>query len=137
MELVKLGKRGQVSIPRGVLRRLGIVGEQTLLVDTTTDGSIILRQAGVYPLEIYGEEGAILLDPKGLQHKFGHWDDWKRLSHQMSPHEAFARQIDHFIGALDGTPPQVVTNADGLKAQILIEEIYRAADGERPATVVA
>jgi bifunctional DNA-binding transcriptional regulator/antitoxin component of YhaV-PrlF toxin-antitoxin module len=55
MELVKLGKRGQVSIPRGVLRRLGIVGEQTLLVDTTTDGSIVLRQAGVYPLEIYGE----------------------------------------------------------------------------------
>lgn len=55
MELVKLGKRGQVSIPRGVLRRLGIVGEQTLLVDTTADGSIVLRQAGVYPLEIYGE----------------------------------------------------------------------------------
>ena len=56
MELVKLGKRGQVSIPRAVLRRLGIVGEQTLLVDTAADGSIVLRQAGVYPLEIYGEE---------------------------------------------------------------------------------
>jgi bifunctional DNA-binding transcriptional regulator/antitoxin component of YhaV-PrlF toxin-antitoxin module len=35
MDLVKLGKRGQLSIPRGVLRRLGIEGEQTLLVDTT------------------------------------------------------------------------------------------------------
>lgn len=56
MELVKLGKRGQVSIPRALLRRLGIVGEQTLLVDTAADGSIVLRQAGVYPLEIYGEE---------------------------------------------------------------------------------
>jgi bifunctional DNA-binding transcriptional regulator/antitoxin component of YhaV-PrlF toxin-antitoxin module len=56
MELVKLGKRGQVSIPRALLRRLGIVGEQTLLVDTSADGSIVLRQAGVYPLEIYGEE---------------------------------------------------------------------------------
>ncbi len=56
MELVKFGKRGQLSIPRGVLRRLGIVGEQTLLVDTTADGSIVLRQAGVYPLEIYSEE---------------------------------------------------------------------------------
>ena len=56
MELVKLGKRGQVSIPRAVLRRLGIVGEQTLLVDTSADGSIVLRLAGVYPLEIYGEE---------------------------------------------------------------------------------
>jgi AbrB family looped-hinge helix DNA binding protein len=56
MELVKLGKRGQVSIPRSVLRRLGIAGEQTLLVDTTGDGSIVLRQAGVYPLETYSEE---------------------------------------------------------------------------------
>ena len=56
MELVKLGKSGQVSIPRAILRRLGIVGEQTLLVDTAADGSIVLRQAGVYPLEIYGEE---------------------------------------------------------------------------------
>jgi bifunctional DNA-binding transcriptional regulator/antitoxin component of YhaV-PrlF toxin-antitoxin module len=55
MELVKLGKSGQVSIPRAILRRLGIVGEQTLLVDTSPDGSIVLRQAGVYPLEIYGE----------------------------------------------------------------------------------
>ena len=56
MELVKLGKRGQLSIPRAVLRRLGIAGEQTLIVDTTEDGSIVLRQAGVYPLEIYSEE---------------------------------------------------------------------------------
>jgi bifunctional DNA-binding transcriptional regulator/antitoxin component of YhaV-PrlF toxin-antitoxin module len=56
MELVKLGKRGQVSIPRSVLRRLGIAGEQTLLIDTAGDGSIVLRQAGVYPLETYSEE---------------------------------------------------------------------------------
>jgi len=55
MELVKLGRRGQVSMPRAVLRQLGIVGEQTLLVDVAPDGSIVLRQAGVYPLEIYGE----------------------------------------------------------------------------------
>lgn len=55
MELVKLGKRGQLSIPRAVLRRLGLVGEQTLLVDVSPDGAIVLRQAGVYPLEIYSE----------------------------------------------------------------------------------
>ncbi len=55
MELVKLGKRGQLSIPRAVLRRLGLVGEQTLLVDVSSDGAIVLRQAGVYPLEIYSE----------------------------------------------------------------------------------
>ncbi len=56
MELVKLGKSGQVSIPRSLLRRLGISGEQAFLVDTTPDGAIVLRQAGVYPIEIYSDE---------------------------------------------------------------------------------
>ncbi len=56
MELVKLGKRGQVSIPRAILRQLGIDGEQTLIVEVTPDGSIVMRQAGVYPLETYSEE---------------------------------------------------------------------------------
>lgn len=56
MELVKLGKSGQVSIPRALLRRLGISGEQAFLVDTTPDGAIVLRQAGVYPIEIYSDE---------------------------------------------------------------------------------
>ena len=55
MELVKLGKSGQVSIPRAILRRLGISGEQAFLVDTTPDGAIVLKQAGVYPIEIYSE----------------------------------------------------------------------------------
>jgi AbrB family looped-hinge helix DNA binding protein len=56
MELVKLGKRGQVSIPRAVLKQLGLEGEQTLIVEVTSDGSIVLRQAGVYPLETYSDE---------------------------------------------------------------------------------
>jgi bifunctional DNA-binding transcriptional regulator/antitoxin component of YhaV-PrlF toxin-antitoxin module len=55
MELVKLGKSGQVSIPRAILRRLGISGEQTFLVEAADDGSIVLRQAAVYPVEIYSE----------------------------------------------------------------------------------
>jgi bifunctional DNA-binding transcriptional regulator/antitoxin component of YhaV-PrlF toxin-antitoxin module len=56
MDIVKLGKSGQVSIPRGILRRLGIQGEQTFLVDATADGAIVLRQAGIYPLESYTDE---------------------------------------------------------------------------------
>jgi bifunctional DNA-binding transcriptional regulator/antitoxin component of YhaV-PrlF toxin-antitoxin module len=55
MELVKLGKSGQVSIPRAILRALGISGEQTFLVEAADDGSIVLRQAAVYPVEIYSE----------------------------------------------------------------------------------
>jgi len=56
MELVKLGRSGQVSIPRAILRRLGISGEQAFLVDTTPDGAIVLKQAGVYPIELYSDE---------------------------------------------------------------------------------
>jgi len=56
MQLVKLGKKGQVSLPKAILQRAGISGETSLLVDTTEDGAIILRQAGVYPIEIYSDE---------------------------------------------------------------------------------
>lgn len=55
MEIARLGKKGQVSIPKSVLRRLGL-GEQTLLlVDTTPEGSIILRPAAAYPIEVYSD----------------------------------------------------------------------------------
>jgi AbrB family looped-hinge helix DNA binding protein len=55
VEIVKLGKKGQISIPRSVLRQLGI-GERTLLlVDTTPEGSIILRPAAAYPIEVYSD----------------------------------------------------------------------------------
>ena len=56
MEIAKLGKKGQLSIPKSVLSRLGIEGEALLGVDVTEDGAIVLRQVGVYPLEIYSAE---------------------------------------------------------------------------------
>jgi bifunctional DNA-binding transcriptional regulator/antitoxin component of YhaV-PrlF toxin-antitoxin module len=55
MNLVKLGKKGQVSIPRSTLRELGITDEQMLTVEATEDGAIVLRPAGVYPLELYDD----------------------------------------------------------------------------------
>jgi len=55
METAKLGKKGQVSIPKAVLERLGIEAETILLVEATSDGSILLRPAGVYPIEIYSD----------------------------------------------------------------------------------
>jgi AbrB family looped-hinge helix DNA binding protein len=55
MEMVKLGKKGQVSIPKAVLKRVGIAGEVPLLVETTEDGAIVLRQAAVYPVEMYSD----------------------------------------------------------------------------------
>jgi AbrB family looped-hinge helix DNA binding protein len=56
METVKLGRSGQVSIPRAMLRRLGIEPEALMIVETTPDGAILLRPAGVYPIEIYSDE---------------------------------------------------------------------------------
>jgi AbrB family looped-hinge helix DNA binding protein len=55
METAKLGKRGQVSIPKAVLEKVGIEAETLLLVEATEDGSILLRPAGVYPIEIYSD----------------------------------------------------------------------------------
>ena len=56
MDLVKLGSKGQVSIPRAILKQLGLEGDASLLVDTTADGAIVLRPAAVYPIEIYSDE---------------------------------------------------------------------------------
>jgi bifunctional DNA-binding transcriptional regulator/antitoxin component of YhaV-PrlF toxin-antitoxin module len=53
MELVTLNKRGQISIPRTILRRLGIVGEAQMLVDVTPQGVIELRPAAILPIETY------------------------------------------------------------------------------------
>lgn len=56
MEIVRLGKKGQISLPRAVLRRLGLGGAALLLVDVTPEGGILLRPAGVYPIELYSEK---------------------------------------------------------------------------------
>jgi len=56
MTVVKLGKKGQLSIPEPILDRLGFEGEQLMLVDATDDGAIVLRPAGIYPIEIYSHE---------------------------------------------------------------------------------
>lgn len=57
MTLVKLGKKGQVSLPQSILRKLGLQrAGATLLVEATADGAVVLRPAAVYPIEIYSDE---------------------------------------------------------------------------------
>ena len=53
MDIVKLGKKGQLSLPAAVLRKIGLQGAATMLVEATDDGAVILRPAGVYPIEVY------------------------------------------------------------------------------------
>lgn len=55
MDIVKLGKKGQVSLPAGVLRKLGLQGSSMLLVEATEDGTVVLRPAAVVPVELYSE----------------------------------------------------------------------------------
>ena len=55
MDAVKLGKKGQVSLPAAVLRKLGLEGSATLLIEATDDGALILRPAAVYPVELYSD----------------------------------------------------------------------------------
>jgi bifunctional DNA-binding transcriptional regulator/antitoxin component of YhaV-PrlF toxin-antitoxin module len=56
MNIVRLGKKGQVSLPRAVLDALQLEDTQWLIVDTTDDGAIVLRPAGVAPLELYDDD---------------------------------------------------------------------------------
>lgn len=56
MDTVKIGKKGQVTIPRRVLEAAGLVAETQVIVEPEADGSIRLRPAAVYPIEIYSEE---------------------------------------------------------------------------------
>lgn len=56
MDVVKLGKKGQLSIPKKLLNELGLEGEAMMIVEKTDEGALMLRPAGVYPIEIYSEE---------------------------------------------------------------------------------
>jgi len=75
-------------------------------------------------LEIYGMEGTMLLDFNGLSYKLKSWNDWKRLTNQLNSEQNFAKQIDHFIGAISGTQQMIIQNGDGLETQKIVEKSY-------------
>lgn len=56
VDTVKLGRNGQLSLPRSVMKRLHLQGNQTLLLDVSEDGVIRLRPAAVLPIEMYTPE---------------------------------------------------------------------------------
>ena len=55
MVVVRLSKTGQLSLPAAVLRKMGIQGAATLLIQATEDGAVILRPAAAHPVEVYTE----------------------------------------------------------------------------------
>ena len=56
MELAKIGKKGQLTIPRAILRAAGIAEESRVVLETTADGAIVMRPVAVYPIENYSED---------------------------------------------------------------------------------
>jgi len=56
MDTVKIGKKGQVTIPRRVLEEVGLPAESQVIVESEPDGSIRLRPAAVYPIELYSDD---------------------------------------------------------------------------------
>jgi perosamine synthetase len=76
-------------------------------------------------LEIYGQEGTLLLDFDGLNYKFKTWDQYKRVPNQTLIKDAFNRQLVHFADCIAGKAPSVTIAQDGLKAQVLIEKTYQ------------
>lgn len=56
MDTVKIGKKGQVSIPHRVLEAAGVEAGSQVIVESDTDGSIRLRPVAIYPIEIYSGE---------------------------------------------------------------------------------
>ena len=56
METVKIGKKGQVTIPRRILEEAGLPIESQVIVESEADGSVRLRPAAIYPIELYSDE---------------------------------------------------------------------------------
>lgn len=81
-------------------------------------------------LEIYGEDGCVLLDGQGLTYKFKTWSEWKRIPSETTGQAAFARQIDHFLESIPGRSPKRLSNNDGLISQALIEATYQSLSRE-------
>jgi bifunctional DNA-binding transcriptional regulator/antitoxin component of YhaV-PrlF toxin-antitoxin module len=47
MDVVRLGKKGQVSLPKPVLQRMGLKGEAFLLVEVARTGAVLLKPTAV------------------------------------------------------------------------------------------
>ncbi len=79
-------------------------------------------------LEIYAENGTLLLDSQGTSYKLKAWNNWKRINNQRDIKGAFDLQINHFVDAIMGNSNLKICNEDGLKVQQLIEMAYVSID---------
>lgn len=75
-------------------------------------------------LEIYGDEGTVLVDGSGITYKFKTWNEWKRVPNRADAGGGFAKQIAHFAEAVRSRRTPVIGPEAGLEAQTIIENVY-------------
>ena len=56
MNFAKIGKKGQITIPRSALRAAGITEDSRVVVEAIAEGAIMIRPAAAYPIEIYSDD---------------------------------------------------------------------------------
>jgi predicted dehydrogenase len=78
-------------------------------------------------LEIYGSEGSAALDTAGLWYRLNGWSEPKRLANRASTRDAFARQIEYFLGAAAGHDTLGLSAAEGVFAAAAVEAAYESA----------
>jgi predicted dehydrogenase len=86
-------------------------------------------------LEIYGEDGAALLDGEGISYRFKTWSEWKREPNAVDVKGALARQIHYFVGATLGDNPLGLGNGEGVASQRVIEAAYASVQMNRRVDV--
>lgn len=87
-------------------------------------------------LEIYGSQGAALLDLEGISYRLNTWSEWKRIANRDTLKQAFARQTDHFVAVIAGQPAHSTVASDGVAAQRLVDAAYNAAASRQAVAVV-
>jgi perosamine synthetase len=86
-------------------------------------------------LEIYGEDGAALLDLEGITYRFKTWSEWKREPNSVGIKQAFARQVDYFVAAVAGQVPSILGNGEGVESQAVITAAYESIKQDRKVSV--
>jgi hypothetical protein len=67
MKLIKIGKKGQLTISRALLRAAGISDEALVVAEATADGTIVLRQVETYSEARVAEFAAANTIPAALE----------------------------------------------------------------------
>jgi predicted dehydrogenase len=99
----------------------------TGVIDMTWSAGVPARSY----FEIYGQDGSLMLDLKGLSYKYKTWKEWKRIDNRSGEKDAFSRQINHFIDTVRGKKQSVITAEDGLLTQMAVASVYAAEEKEK------